>query len=184
LPIVRYQPTMQGEGLSQQASLLVSILLHYPELASVRFGPVDGQILFSFMLKEVCQEAELEAFRRDLRQHLEAFMEITGRKAKVCKVRKVQHDRHTLIEVIRDVATLSQQELSLLLNLVRSRFASQLMVEGGNLWSEEDATAQEELIDEMLEDVRILARRRELVGYRDDGRVMVFNRHSVEARKN
>ncbi len=183
MPSMHIQPVVQGEGLSQQASLLVSILIMYPELVSARFGPIDGQLIFSIMLSGSYGDAELSGFRRRMRAHLAAYMALTRREGYFFRLSGLRHGQHTLVEITRDVASLSQQELSLLLALIRSHFGAQLMYEASEPLHEEESMLQEELIDETLEDVREMASRRELVGYREAGRVLVFNRRPAEPAK-
>ena len=42
----------ESEGASLQATLLVSILLRFPEVSSVRFLPQEGRIAFTFLLRQ------------------------------------------------------------------------------------------------------------------------------------
>lgn len=175
------QPAIQGEGISQQASLLVSILIRYPELVSIRYGPANGDLLFSFMVSGACSDKEISEYQHKIDTHLKAYMELTGRRGFMLHLHVMQHGEHTLVEMVRDVATLSQQELSLILALTRTTFSGRLIYEAEEPLREEENLFQEEMIDEILEDVRVMAIHRELVGYREAGRVFVFNRKPMEA---
>ena len=172
-----------GEGFSQQASLLVSVLIRYPELVSARFGPVDGNFVFSVMLSGACADSEIDEFRQIVNDHLAAFMQLAGEQEYTCELVGVRYGEHTLLEFTSDVASLSQQEISLIMSLVRAHFSTKLLYEASELLREEDNLLQEEIIDEILEDVRVMDSCRELVGYREAGRVLVFNRKPAETSK-
>lgn len=174
------QPAVQDEGISQQASLLVSILIRYPEFVSIRYGSANGDLLFSFLVNGICSETEIGEFQHTLYTHLSAYMEFTRRRGFLFHLHVMQHGEHTLVEMIRDVATLSQQELSLILNLTRNTFGSRLIYEIEEPLREEENSLQDEMIDQILEDVRVMGTHRELVGYRESGRVFVFNRSPME----
>lgn len=81
-----------------------------------------------------------------------------------------------ILQITRDVATLSQTELALIVELVLDRFGPDLIVDDGDSLVEEDMLAQDELIREMLADLQDGRLERNLIAFRDGGRVLVFNK--------
>lgn len=166
-----------NEGLSLQATLLVSILIRYPEISSVRFTGPHGRITFSFMLNQPQSNSRLARFRRLARSHFQAYAEITRRRAGYFRVRTTTYESCTVVQMIRDVATFSREELSLVVGVLRSFFQHDLLVEVGEPLGEDEQALQEDVIDGALQELNPAGLGRELVGFREAGRVMVFNRN-------
>lgn len=166
-----------GEGISHQASLLVSILVRYPEIGSVRFLAADEHLAFTFMLKGMHNRNRLAQFRQAALAYLDAYTMVTGHTIHHFDVNGIIHNDFTQVEICRDMATVSREELSLLIGLIRTYFGQDLVVEYEEPLRDEDRMLQEELIDDILEDVRAGGLHRELVGFREAGRVMVFNKN-------
>ena len=84
-------------------------------------------------------------------------------------------DHLTMVEIRRDVSTLTQEEISLVIALMRMEFRQQLVVDPGDSLYEDELALQDEMIEQMLEDLRESRSDRRLVAFREEGRVMVFN---------
>jgi hypothetical protein len=164
------------EGISHQASLLVSLLVRYPEIGSVKVHAGEGRLSFHIMLSRACTPEEIAAFRHLAIAHLEAYKQVSAREIGYIGVRGTAHANFTQIELTRDIATVSREELSLLVGLIRAHFGQNLIVESDEPLRDDERVYQEEIIDDMLEDVRAAGVHRELVGFREAGKVMVFNR--------
>lgn len=171
-----------NEGTSLQATLLVSILLRFPEIGSVRFKASEGLIVFTFMLKEVDAAARLRLFGRTLRSHLDAFARLNAQDIGLMALDTATYGSFSIAELTREVATFSREELSLIISLVRNHFGEALMVEADAAPRMDDAFIDEELIDDILQDVRAGGAGSELVGFRDAGRVLVFSKSSQKVR--
>jgi hypothetical protein len=85
-------------------------------------------------------------------------------------------DTFTMFEVTRDVETLAQHEISMVIELVRQNFSQTLITEKNDHLLEEDLLMQEELIEHMLENIKISYPEKNLIAFREEGRVLVFNK--------
>lgn len=182
LSSMRATPAVSGGSLSLQATLLVSILVAFPEIGSVRFCTPDGHIAFTFTLGKRYSKASLSCFRRVVRAHLDAYSDVTCRNVNYLRITGTTYGSFTLVKLVRDVDTFSREELSLLVSLIRKFFGRDLVVEAEEPLGDEEQAMQEEIIEGILQDVRNGKSGREVVGFREAGRVMVFNRNPGRAR--
>lgn len=171
------------EGSSLQATLLISLLLRFPEIGSVRFLPEDGRIAFTFLLRQAKGHVCLAAFERSVHAHLDAFSRVNGGRTGFVSVEFKTYGELSIVEVVREVASFSRHELSLLISLIRDCFGEALVVETVESLRVDEQIAEEELIDDILEDVRVSGPWRELMGFRDAGRVLVFNKNRHKVRE-
>lgn len=170
------------DGASLQATLLISILLRFPEVGSVRFLPDNGRIAFTFLLRPSENAVCLAAFERSVCAHLEAFSSVAKSEPGFVSVECKTYGTLTVVEVVREMAVFSRRELPLLISLIRDHFGDALVAEAGQTLRSDEEMLEEELIDDILEDVRIAGHWREIMGFRDAGRVLVFNknRHKIQ----
>nr|WP_277998977.1 hypothetical protein [Moorella sulfitireducens] len=165
-----------GGEVSDSIGLLISILVRYPEVATINYEPGEQVLRFTFMLSRSLSGEIVREFASKFRKSLEVFNYLEGREARTVNLKYTPYDQLTALEVQRDVATLSRDEIDLIIALVREEFASCLVAENNDNIMEEELLIQEELIDRMLESVRGTVPERRLIAFREEGRVMVFNK--------
>jgi len=170
------QPT-DNDTASKGIGLLISILVRYPELATVNYDPQDRTMTFTVLVARSLEGEELEGLRRDLVLSGEALADLEGRELQRFCVNTSDFDGLTVLEVVRDVESLTQREISLHTATLGGRLGEALVCDsaGGNI-VEEDLAVQEEMIGQMLDDLRGVRSNRRLVAVRESGRVMVFNK--------
>lgn len=154
---------------------MVSLLVRYPEIATIYLEPEDDTMKFSFLINSEINEEEFAEFRTVVEDSIEAYFFLGRGRYQQLRLERNSLGSATMIEVIRDVYTLGQEELSLIVAVFRDRFDQLLVSEPGHVLLEEDAVFQEELIQEMLEDLRESRNERNLKAFREEGRVMVFS---------
>jgi hypothetical protein len=72
---------------------------------------------------------------------------------------------------------MSRGEIGLTIKLLRDRFTDRLVADRNDAMLEEDLLLQEEVIEDMLENMRKKDNDdHSLIGIREDGRVFVFNK--------
>jgi len=164
-----------GNDVSDSISLLISILVRYPEVASINYEPNSHVLRFTFMCtKEI---PEWDNFSSETISCLEAFNFFENRKAKVIGLSHSKCDRLIMIEIQRDVNTLTAGEIALIISLMRNYFPQELFSDDNDyLLLEEDLLVQEELICNMLEIIKDEAPNQKIIAFREDGRVLVFNK--------
>lgn len=163
-------------GTSAPAGLFVSLLVRYPELGSVKFIPETRTLVLTFLLRPSPDSSLFKAFSKRLYQSLEAYSYLSGSPVHVINVSRTDHESCTVIEATRDIDTLTQEELSLIVALVREWFSDRLVPEAAEPMTEEDIQVQDEIIGHMLEDMRKSSSLGDLIGFREGDRVLLFNR--------
>lgn len=156
--------------------LLISMLVRYPELATINFDPRRQTLKFTFLLTRVLPEGEFAAFQVRLSDSLAAYGWLEGIEMPTKEVSLANFGGVGVVEVTRDVRSLSRGEIALTIELIRGAFAPILVVDRGETFQEEDLAAQEELIEEMLDDLKEARSEKNLIAFREEGRVMVFNK--------
>jgi len=164
------------EEVSDSIGLLISILVRYPEVGTINYDPLNQHLRFTFIFSGVLEEKELVKFKRTMVESIDTYNDLEHRSAAVVEVDHHLCDHFTMLEVIRDVGTLSQEEIALVIELVHMKYAQNLVTEKNEGLLEEDLQMQEELIEHMLENIRISSSEKNLIAFREEGRVLVFNK--------
>ncbi|NLW07263.1 MAG: hypothetical protein GX039_04695 [Clostridia bacterium] len=165
-----------GGEVADSIGLLISILVRFPEVGTINYEPRDQVLRFTFMLNQPLKEDELEQFNSKFRKSLEIYNFLEGRQPRVINLKYTPYDQLMSLEIQRDVNSLSRDEIGLIIALVRETFETRLVFENNDQIMEEELLIQEELIDRMLESVRGTVPQRQLIAFREEGRVMVFNK--------
>jgi len=164
------------EAIIDSTNLLISILVRYPEIAKIKYDPECDLIKFAFMLQTELTAEEFANFKIKLLRNLEAMNILEGKQPKLVAVMEDEYAGITVIEVNRDVATLTQQEIALVIELFRAQFKNVLIRENAENFLEEDLALQEEFIKNTLESIKETTQHRNLIAFREEGRVFVFNK--------
>jgi hypothetical protein len=167
---------MQDRSGTNSAGLLVSILLRFPEVGSVTFDPVHHSLRFTLLVRGRLDAEAFGRVRELLEDSVRAFGTLQGAEPRLLDVERTSFQRVTAIELVRDVETLTREEIAMLIELARDGFGDGLVVESDGSLVEEDLIVQEQLIDAALDDLRDSRGQQNLIAYREGGRVMVFNK--------
>lgn len=170
----------EGESFSNSMSLIAFLLVRYPEIGSVRLDPVQQTMHFSFILTRPLADSEIDKFKDVLILSLESLGELNQHETGQVEIQNAQDGSLTFLEISQEIASLSQEEISLTIGLVRLYFGGILLSEQEDGIQEEDMALQEEMIEHMLEDLRDSRQEKQLIGFREEGRVMVFNRANLQ----
>jgi hypothetical protein len=175
----------EGESFSNSMSLIAFLLVRYPELGSVRFDPVQKTLLFSFVLIKSLTKAEFEPFKDKLLLSLNNMTQLQGRELEsesesgTIEINYAEYDGLTFLEIVRNIESLTQEEIALITGMIRESFEDYLLLDQDDTLQEEDAVLQEEMIEHMLEDLKDSRQEKRLIGFREEGRVLVFNRANL-----
>lgn len=164
-----------GENVSDSVGLLISILVRYPEVGTINFDPQTNNIRISFMLLRIIPESVLEKFRERMLSCLATFHFLEGINTELVEVNYSFCEDITVLEYKRDLDSLRGDEISLTIAMVRENFEEYILNEHNDS-VEEDLMFQEELIGKMLENARYTVPDKKLVAFREDGRVLIFNK--------
>lgn len=164
---------------SDSASLLISILLRFPQIGTVKLNSKQKTIWFDFMLSQDVKEPEIDLFREKLLKLLNAYHYVIQLKPSLIRLElRRLLENYTLISVGRDVASLSRGEISLIISSLNEEFAARLITDeaSGTNDSFDELGLPDELIDSMLENLRINRAFKNLTALRENGRVLIFNK--------
>lgn len=162
--------------MSKSVSLLISILVRYPEVGSLHYDPQEQAMRFTFLLTRALSDEAFVQLEQRITGSLEALSYLEARPPRQLRLeRSLLGDHLTMIEIQRDVGSLTQEEISLVISLMRSSFRHELIIDPGDSLYEDELALQDEMIEQMLEDLRGSRSDRRLVAFREEGRVMVFN---------
>lgn len=164
------------DDVTDSVGLLISILVRYPEVATINFDPENQLLKFTFIYSQVLGDNELDNLKEKLMDSIEVYNLLEGKETRLVSLGHQVFDNLTLIEVQRDVDTLVQEEITLIVELFRQYLNTNLVTEENEQLIEEDLIAQEEMIEYMLESIKGSTQDKYLFAFREEGRVLVFNK--------
>lgn len=165
-------------------NLLMSILVRYPEIATVRFDPRGRCLKFTLIIRKHAGKPGrersfrklLDIFETKLRESLSSYQSLIDIEPSQFEVDKTEAGNFCIITIRRDVMTLTHDEISLIIDLANDVFARNLVVDHEAALMEEERMAQDEMIANMLDDLRESREGAKLIGFREEGRVVIFNK--------
>lgn len=163
-------------NVTDSVGLLISILVRYPEVATINFDPENKFLKFTFIYSKVLGKKELDNLHNKLMDSIEIYNLLEGKEPKLVSLNHQIYDNLTMIEIQRDLDTLVQEEITLIVNLFHQHLHTNLVTEGSDQLFGEDLAAQEELIEHMLESIKYSKQEKYLYAFREEGRVLVFNK--------
>jgi len=167
-----------GEGVSESAGLLISILMRYPEICAISYNPDDNHISLSFSFAGSISE---ERFRRGsarLNECLATYSYLEGKQPPQVTIHWTTMEKTSLLKVEYDVNAVSKGEIALIISFLQEEFGDCLMrdLEIGDPISEDDLLLQDEFISYMLEKFKGAVPRKKLIAFREEGKVHVFKK--------
>lgn len=160
-------------------NLLASILVCYPEIGTVSYEPGEDEALrFTYALSPLPAQRDCESAAAALRDSIETYHALAGVAGARIGISLEAQGRTAFLHLIRDVRTLSRGEIGMVSQLMADRFGDALLVDPLLDMEEMDAEldAREDAIDHMLGALRLARGAARIVGIREDGRVLVFNK--------
>ncbi len=142
------------DDLTDSVGLLISILVRYPEVATVNFDPGQHLLKFTFIYSQVLGNNELECLKEKIMDSIEAYNLLEGHETRLVEISHQVCDNLTLIEVQRDVGSLAQEEINLIVELFHQYLNKNLVTEENEKLIEEELIAQEEMIEHLLEIIK------------------------------
>lgn len=166
-----------GPEVNGSMGLLISILVRYPEVGTVNYDPSGRVLKFTFMLQRNVAEQKLPHITNTIFGALVVFHDLEGLKPEIVAVEPRNDDGWPSLEVCRDIETLSQSEISLLIDLLHQQAGQGILLEESDETLHEDEKVwQEELISHMLDSMKSGEIDKKVYAFREEGRVMVYNK--------
>ncbi|KJR45073.1 hypothetical protein UF75_4545 [Desulfosporosinus sp. I2] len=160
----------EGGRAQDGVGLLTSILLRYAEVGTVHYWCEQHALKFTFMLTKPQVDSSLQDM---LKPAVEFFNQLEGRTMRVFDITYRNEEKVCVITVTRDVDSMTQREVGLIVELLKRKFHKQLLYEEMYL-PEEEQIFQEEMISQMLYSIQSDTMKKNVVALREEGRVLVF----------
>jgi hypothetical protein len=157
-------------------SLVCALLARYPEIASIRAMPGEGTLRLTFA---IAQRLDRDAQRRiaeAVDDHLTAYVELGGEDPSVVRVECESDRAMAFLHVARDLETFSKGELELLVAFLADRFGEHLVrsASGDRQVGDDDLAEQDEIAEYAIEALRDPTQSKNLVGFHEEQRVLVY----------
>lgn len=162
------------EDMTSSVNLLISILIRYPEVSTINYDPESRTLKFSFLFQYKFKKSELEYIEKILKDSIDVYNRLETKEPGYIEIASDNMDDYTIIKIERDVDTLIQEEIALIVQCLQQSVKTRMLIE--NAPYEEDLEMQEELIESMLESVKCCHESKRLFAFREEGRVLVFNK--------
>ncbi len=158
--------------------LLASILVVFPAIQSVTYDSKGETLEFSFALNGEFSQDYFTEFLTNAAESVETFHHLEGLKGAKIELNVEGVYGTCFLNVRRDMATLTFRELSLLTELAENYFGDELIEEfDEHFFPDEDyLMAQEDYLDQCLNNMRQMRVEGRLVGVREHERVVVYSR--------
>ncbi len=177
---------------SDGVTLLTSLLVRFPELGSASLCPTKGEIRLEFYLDQEVDTQRFEDFLSKFKMSWDLFFDLlrvttgTRRITRVVDYPTEVAEKEADVEILRvtrDLETLTLEELSLMVHLIKERFIATIIV-GGHI-APAEARYQDQVLLKSLDRVRSDPYAYgSLTGFRDDLRVLVYSNDDAEQAPN
>lgn len=156
--------------------LLISILIRYPEVAAINFDPVKQVLKFTFIVNYILTSNEKARIKQLLLDSINVFNHLEDKQPRLSKIGYQTGEHFTIIELQRDVGTLTQEEITLIVELFQYFLKAYLITEDTKPILEEELIIQEKTINYLLENVGEVTKDRCLFAFWEEGQVLVFDK--------
>lgn len=173
---------------SDGVAFLTSLLIRFPELGSATLGPRLGEIRLEFYLDQEIDNTRFSDFVEKFRMSWDLFFDLLRAQTSERRISRVvdyptetrEHDSDVeIIRITRDLETLTLEELTMIVALIRERFIAAI-IEGEAVPAAE-AKYQEQVLLKSLDKVRQDPFScGSLTGFRDEMRVLVYANDNSE----
>lgn len=159
-----------GGAVPDSVGLLISILLRYPEVGTIHYLQEEYSLRLAFLIRN---QGDMEGLEKEISSSLEVFNKLEGRSMRICRIEYRKDEEVCVLTITRDVDSMTQTEVGLIVELVKQRFLNQLVSEEYDL-PEEELLFQEELIGHMLSTIKNTDIDKNVVAVREEGKVLLY----------
>lgn len=102
-----------GESLNNSTSLIVSLLVRYPEIATVSYDPESKSLQITFVLAKPLEPERFKQLQDILQTSIDVFLDVSGREPGQLHLSCNNFEQNAFIEIRRDIDSLSQEEIAM-----------------------------------------------------------------------
>ncbi len=157
-------------------NLLTSVLIYYPKISKITKEP-DEKIYIKYIIQKILTDEEIEKTRTLLEECLKSYHYLEKTQVECDEVKINIEEKATFITIKRDMKTFSHGELRLINTLINEEFGELLIMDTDKIpMIDSTMLAQMDLIDTMFASLKINPVVEKMIGIREAGRVIVFNK--------
>lgn len=157
-------------------NLLTSVLIYYPEISKISIEP-DEKIYINYIIQKILTDEEIEKTRTLLEECLKSYHYLEKTQVECDEVKINIEEKATFITIKRDMKTFSHGELRLINTLINEEFGELLIMDTDKIpMIDSTMLAQMDLIDTMFASLKINPVVEKMIGIREAGRIIVFNK--------
>lgn len=165
-----------GKEVSDSVGLLITILVRYPEISKINYEPEKQTIKLTYLIKNNFSEEELSKFFGNLKECILTFNYLQQNKNIFVEIENQINEDYITLDLYRDIDTFTVNELNVIIQLLHSDFPKSVIVDTNEFFYEDELQWQEELITDMLENLKNALPVKKLLAFRDEGKVRVFDK--------
>ncbi len=165
---------------SQHVDLLISLLLHFPQIGSLHYNPDENKLKLLFLFRDV-QNEQLMALQAHYKNHLDTLKVIMCQEFTCCNIVICNYPDLNSLSIERDLLSFSYEELVITIELITEAFQKEIVMEDAQESHTEYGSSTD--LYQLLESARYEQGHTILVGFRTKGRVLVY-RDTVEQKIN
>ena len=159
-----------SEAAMDGVQLVASLLMCFPEMAKVTLDSEDSGVWLDFTLKDVPSEERMKKADRMITDSMRLYHELEG----FSSAKLAFFYAKGALRIFRDIDSLSRAELDILVSVIRDNFDDLLLADTVNNIDEDVLFNQSEMIDHRIRFLRKNHIHENMVGIREEGRVMVY----------
>ncbi len=159
-----------SEASMDGIQLVASLLMCFPEMGKVTLDSKDEGVWLDFTLKGVPTEERMQAADKLITDSLRFYHEIEG----ISGAKLAFYYEKRALHIFRDIGSLSRAEIGILVTLIKDNFGDLLLTDAFSDIDEDVLYNQSEMIDHRIRFLRENHIRENMVGIREEGRVMVY----------
>lgn len=165
-----------NDQISDGVNLLISMLIRHPEIGTVSFVPHRHCLQLKFMLSAIPTPIEFSTLKKLVMDSIAAYNMLEGVPVEIAEIELNSYEQVAMLSITRDFISVSKNEISLLVALLHENLTNYLIIDPNSSLGEEDLLLQEEVIEDMLENIKNHSTLHPLIGIRENGRVLIFNK--------
>ncbi len=126
----------ESEEIMDYITLFVSVLICFPEVGTIKLNREEQEISLTFILQENKADkekgrAEVDEALVSIEKSLASFHRMQSKKESSYRydVKRYTYDDYMVLEVVRDVETVTRLEINFLIELFRQHFIERLLRE-------------------------------------------------------
>jgi hypothetical protein len=156
--------------------LLIFLLMHFPEIFTIKYNQAQGKFTLSFMLKIDIENNQYIRFKSKFLTCLKAYNDVSGSGQSLTRLRKRFIKPWTLLQVTLKKERISFEEVNLISSLVLSEYKNGLVFDSrDNHLSDNKTIEKEELIEYLLPRKKKNAEEN-LIAFRESGKVYIYDK--------